>query len=622
MQRRHSCRRNFHPLPSVHYPVIPAHRWLSLFLIACAGAAQTIQSVLPSGGSHPTSLAPGMLMSIYGSGLGPETACTGQADTARRETPSPQRPLQTFAETLIYPTRLCGVEVRVGGLPAGLLYVHSRQINFKAPQQTPLQGAAAVQVFRDGRPGPSVTLKLGLEFAVVTLDGPAFTRMPVWIRVWMPHGWQQNLQYPFGVAPGDFACHSVEVRRNGALLPRLPPGPPRLSGLGGGGLCGFLGLPGPAASRDRLPLHLQYRFDQPGDYEVRYILNPDQPAVLSEWTPIHVGDATPEARRAWLQRASAGAPRDAADIVTSFLPSVLGIPDDESLEIVSGYLHHPEDLVRRFAAAGLHYWPGDQVRKAMLALLHRRGPSDVLVDALNPAPESPEAADLVATAIPFLSSDSPALLRGALTLLSRLAFYPGRPLPAPLQARAENALLDAAPHVERTAGPQTLTDYAAALGRIRRPRARVLLWDFVNRRIAFSQAVIALTWNRDPADLPRLAALLTTPAGDARPRHDLAVLPYALHQAYGAAALPSLEDALRHSPHVWVRTACARELVLAGRAPGFAFMAGALEKNLPYKLELLQFLRDRFPELRGADEAAALRFARSRAGEARPGLLF
>ena len=53
-----------------------------------------------------------MLVSIYGEHLGPDAACTGNADPRRREPPSPARPWQSYAETLIFPTELCGVDVR------------------------------------------------------------------------------------------------------------------------------------------------------------------------------------------------------------------------------------------------------------------------------------------------------------------------------------------------------------------------------------------------------------------------------------------------------------------------------------------------------------------------------
>ncbi|MCP5109800.1 MAG: hypothetical protein GY953_03075, partial [bacterium] len=120
--------------------------------------------ILPNGGREPAPLAPGMLVSIYGEHLGPEPACTGSADPQRQETPNPHRPNQTLVEIQVFPKRLCDTEVRVGGIAAGLLYVHARQINFKVPQELPLEGAVEVRVSHKGRAGPAVRVKLG--------DGP------------------------------------------------------------------------------------------------------------------------------------------------------------------------------------------------------------------------------------------------------------------------------------------------------------------------------------------------------------------------------------------------------------------------------------------------------------------
>ncbi len=102
-------------------------------------------------------------MSLYGSHLGPKTACVGSADPQRAETSSPFRPNQTTLEKQVFPARLCDTEVKVGGIAAGLLYVQAGQINFKVPQQIPIQGTTAVQVIYKGRSGPTAiqTLNAG-----------------------------------------------------------------------------------------------------------------------------------------------------------------------------------------------------------------------------------------------------------------------------------------------------------------------------------------------------------------------------------------------------------------------------------------------------------------------------
>jgi hypothetical protein len=207
-----------------------------------------------------------MLVSIYGTALGPAEGCVGRADPTRVEQPSPLRPHPAFSEMPAYPTELCGVRVEVGGQPAGLLYAQERQINFKVPQSAPVEGTAEIKVIHAGRSSQPVEIKFGLEIISVKLAEPARIGMPVWIDVSMPFGWESSIQYPFALDPADTGCHQVEVRRQGKLLPRLASaGERRLwSGVGSGPMCGFLGLPDESKHGGWIPLHTLYRFDQAG----------------------------------------------------------------------------------------------------------------------------------------------------------------------------------------------------------------------------------------------------------------------------------------------------------------------------------------------------------------------
>ena len=167
-------------------------------------------------------------------------------------------------------------------------------------------------------------------------------------------------------------------------------------------------------------------------------------------------------------------------------------------------------------------------------------------------------------------------------------------------------------HVLRAGDPQTGNNYASALGGVHDPRARDLLWDFVNRNALTEQSLIAITWFKNPADLPRLATLLEAPAKGDAVQGTYFSLPYAIYRAYGDAALPVLESAIQKSGYIWIQTNCARELVQAGRRSGFAFIALAIEQNKFYRREMVQFVQDRFPELRGADESKVLVFLKAR----------
>jgi hypothetical protein len=148
---------------------------------------------------------------------------------------------------------------------------------------------------------------------------------------------------------------------------------------------------------------------------------------------------------------------------------------------------------------------------------------------------------------------------------------------------------------------------------VRNDRARDILWGFVERGVSREQSLIVIAWRKDVRDLPRLGLLLTAPATGDPFKRELASLPYALRNSYGDAALPILEDGLQRSGSVFVRTNCARELVLAGRSSGFAFITKAIEGNESYRQEMTQFVRDSFPDLRGADDGALLAFLKQRA---------
>lgn len=87
---------------------------------------------------------------------------------------------------------------------------------------------------------------------------------------------------------------------------------------------------------------------------------------------------------------------------------------------------------------------------------------------------------------------------------------------------------------------------------------------------------------------------------------------YAIRRAYGDAALPVLESAIQKFGYIWVQTNSARELVQTGNKSVFAFIAQAIEQNKFYRREMVQFVQDRFPELRGADDAKILEFLKAR----------
>jgi hypothetical protein len=168
-------------------------------------------------------LVPGAGMSIYGRYLGPAVGCAGKADPKQLETPNPRAARPGFVDLSMYPKELCDVQVLIGGEPAGLLYVSEKQINFKIPQDSAESGTAEIRVVYRGQSSTPLELKAGFEQTTISLDQPAYTDMPVWIRVELPFEFTGVVRYPFVLGPAGFGCNEVEVRRNGQALRRCSP---------------------------------------------------------------------------------------------------------------------------------------------------------------------------------------------------------------------------------------------------------------------------------------------------------------------------------------------------------------------------------------------------------------
>jgi hypothetical protein len=159
-----------------------------------------------------------------------------------------------------------------------------------------------------------------------------------------------------------------------------------------------------------------------------------------------------------------------------------------------------------------------------------------------------------------------------------------------LRARAGDALVRAVEHAMRV-DPENANEYVAALGQVPEERAHDLLRELVNRRGGgFGQALIVLTWRKSPTDLPKLAQLALEPMKNNALDHEFTSLPYALHNGYGDAAIPYLDTLLERSEFTFVRTNCARELILAKRPEGFAFVADWIANARSYRQEMVEFV--------------------------------
>jgi len=553
-------------------------------------------------------LVPGEGLSIYGSHLGPFPACSAaNPDPKLRETVNPRNPDPNFANLSVYPKELCGVQVLIGDKAAGLLYVSGEQINFKVPQDSAETGAVELRVVSQGQSSAPLRMPAGFEKTTVSLAEPAYTNMPLWLKVETRFG-LGHVTYPSLLGPAGFGCHGVEVRRDGKPLPVLPGSNWMRYGMGySGPPCGSYG-PLNGRSLDRLPLHLLYRFDVPGVYEVRYTLRTEaretprsQIRAQSEWTTIEILPSAPNQRRDFLnalRQRSASA--NEAELLSDVLPSALGLPDDASFDIVTGYLYNPSSSVRRYAMNGLSYWPEDATSAKLLALLKTKGPSDELVRFLTRQRDYGPAhqAEIVAASLPYLESDSAIAIEGALTDLQSLAAVSD---PAVL-----NALLRAADHIAARADVQNRSNMFQMLAAAKDERVHALLRKFADAGDQLASRPLASF--ADPDDLPRLGALLAAPM-----QTDL-LAPELLYKTFGTAAVPYLETALRSSSGRTVDQYIAVQLMAAGDAVGFQFAVRAIAtKGAPHSY-MLQALKNQFPELKAADDDAIASFIKARAG--------
>jgi hypothetical protein len=272
-------------------------------------------------------LSPGMIMTFYGENLSPEPTCFEQIQ--------PNGP---------YPLEACGVRVLVNGHAAGLLYLGPKQINFKIPDDAPEDGSAPIQVCVRETCSDPVVFRFSLRKAFLHVQGHAYVHMPVWIEVEQPGN--NDIHYPYSIFQMNFGGAKLEVFHNGE-----PVAPFRtLLSMGGGGTVAPQDSP-----RGRLPLHLMYRFDQPGVYSVRFTARDE--ASQSEWTDIVVEPYSDSQRLAWLgSEAIQARSASVGVLVGDIIPSLLAWPDDGALSVLLTLVDHSQGLVRECARSGLEFF--------------------------------------------------------------------------------------------------------------------------------------------------------------------------------------------------------------------------------------------------------------------------
>ena len=271
------------------------------------GAQPTINpnGIVRADTSQPGVLTPGSVFSIWGHNYGPKDGCKGPA------------------------AEVCGVQVLLDGVPIEVQFTSDVLINARMPEGLGPVVSKLVVVSGGVRSEP-VDAWRHPEPAVISLDGVARVGGPVWIHVESPRSY---VSYPPLRPAGDFACDSFEVRKDGKLLATIAP-PPGMMVYSGPACPGYANQGKTAPVRaNRLPLHLQYSFSEPGVYEVRlshygFLGRPARDfRTQSVWTPIQVQQAGPQA--------PIGVhPQEPDELLTNFLPNLLAVRDDETLAVL------------------------------------------------------------------------------------------------------------------------------------------------------------------------------------------------------------------------------------------------------------------------------------------------
>jgi hypothetical protein len=452
-----------------------------------------VDGIVPNQSGVRPPLEPGMEVSIYGRRLGPDAGCTASAGGA--------------SEIKV----LCGTTVTVGGVPATLIYVQEKQINLRVPFNVTTEGMVPFTVTREGRASPAVFVQIGSYMAAITPPPVTYVDMPIWIEVKLPDPLAASLRYPVTIRPADFGGHRFEVRRNGVLLP--PTSPPHALPISGSGPGGFgtvgsgslLGLSHEPKDPRRLPLHLLYRFDTPGAYEIRYVgydyRYPMEKNILvrSAWRTIQVAPLPPGKRQSWLASMRNSKPADPVEWLSDYLPSLLAVPDRAVLPVLKDALYHPNELVRQYALYSLSLFDDTLLASWLPITIRASGPTVDLAYLLSWRRDlfQPRGSDIVHAVLPYLASRSPLRIAGALQTLYFLKpqyDWKGHP---EIPDLLDRAVANQAERLIGTHSAAVLQPLALYLGTWKAETSRRLLRRLMAEGTVREQAAICLRWIGD-----------------------------------------------------------------------------------------------------------------------------
>lgn len=431
------------------------------------------------------------------------------------------------------------------------------------------------------------------EHFEIRADNPTRLGFPIWVYGALPQS--LTARYPFADDPRYFGSNRLELKRGADTLPPLP-------GFSMGGPVGLIeGSIAPATSpQNRLPLHLGFAITRPGHYSVRWTVMSGIPRgrvlAQSDWVEFEVIESPAADRAAWLSSWLAAPPRDTGQYVGDYLPSLLVTSSDPRVARVAiDGTYATTDLQAHCALGALGVIPEGVAASAVMDALRRRGPSSGIAYFISWHASAFQARrdEIVRTVLGFLRSDDDVVLEGVLRTLEFARRFDWRGDPTAMRD-ADRAVEAAAPALMSRSSRVT-SALATYLPGIKSEASRARLWEQIDqKRSSRDQALIGLTWMRDPRDLPRIVDVLVAPGDPDRYGAGLSGVVTALIQEYGDAAIPQLRRALAESPYAFVKTQSAEQLALRGDAAAFRFFLDAVTENRFYKDELVRWLQQQF----------------------------
>ncbi|MHB9109139.1 MAG: hypothetical protein ACYDCO_18960 [Armatimonadota bacterium] len=478
---------------------------------------------------------------------------------------------------------------------------------------------------------PSIAQDLARIQVELSFKGTACQGMPIWAYLQFPKTYQAplgDLRYPFSTTPWNFQGYDAfQVMYNGRPVAARAIPNSHISSRW-------------YDSRDipntfitgRVPLHLLFRFDNPGRYQVRFARITDErmprwsdaPEPVSEWVTLEVKPISEGDRQAWQQQLLQDPTQDAGKLVGDILPSLLAQPDETVLPLFLRCLSHENQFVRDYVMASLAYFPDDLVRREIPRHIAERGLQPNFArylqwhfSSLQPAP-----GPLIEALIPYLHSTKPVETYEAsrALFLIRYGEYPPWGITPEQAARIDAAMWKLVPEMLRLQRGMAFYNLLGYLEHENSARSRDMLWRLIT---ADGKDALYDKWQvevihtlcrlPDQRDLDRLGTLLVQkvsnldPAFSSMARRQIGILlAEVFHDKYGDGALSYIQEGMAKASTVRTRLECAETLAGHNLVEGYLFFEDALKRYPEEQGKILSMLRGHL-EIKATDEKAVLK---------------